>query len=61
MLDKTVKSIAENIVGSTRFFLLYIKIEIQIKSTITLIINSDSASTPAGNIIIRPNKAAKVE
>ena len=34
---------------------------IQIKKTIILIINSDSASTPAGNMIILPTRAAKVE
>lgn len=34
---------------------------IQIKKTIILIINSDSASTPAGNMIILPSRAAKVE
>ena len=48
-------------VGSTRFFFEYKKIEIQIKSTKILIINVDSARTPAGKIIILPKRAAKVE
>ena len=35
--------------------------ETQVTRTITLIIKSDSAKTPAGKIIILPNNAAKVE
>ena len=35
--------------------------DMQIKNTISLIISSESAKTPAGNIIILPSKAAKVE
>ena len=61
MLFKIVKSIAEIIVGSTRFFLETIKITIQIIITTILTRRSASASTPAGNIIIRPKSAAKVE
>ena len=53
--------IAEKIVGSTRFFLDKIKITTHIKTTNILMIKSDSAKTPAGNIIILPNSAAKVE
>ena len=33
----------------------------QIKNTISLIISSESAKTPAGNRIILPNNAARVE
>ena len=33
----------------------------QVKNTISLITRSESAKTPAGNIIIRPSNAAKVE
>ena len=53
--------IAEKIVGITRFFLDKIKITTHIKTTTNLIIRSDPAKTPAGNIIILPNNAAKVE
>ena len=53
--------IAEKMVGSTRFFLDKIKITTHIKTTNILIISSDSAKTPAGNITILPNTAAKVE
>ena len=53
--------IAEKIVGSTRFFLDKIKITTHIKTTNILTIRSDPAKTPAGNIIILPNNAAKVE
>ena len=60
ILFKIDKSIAETIVGSTRFFLETIKIITHIKTTTILIVSSDSASTPAGNIIILPNNAAKV-
>ena len=56
-----LKKIAEKIVGSTKFFLLIIKIATQIIRTINLIIKFDSARTPAGKIIILPNNAAKVE
>ena len=52
--------IAEKIVGSTRFFLDKIKITTHIKTTTNLIIRSDPAKTPAGNMIILPNNAAKV-
>ena len=61
MLVKNPKSIAENIVGKTRFFLLKINNAIQIKNTINLIINSEFASTPAGNINILPSSAARIE
>jgi len=56
-----LKKIAEKIVGRTKFFLLNIKMETQVTRTITLIIKSESARTPAGKIIILPNSAAKVE
>ena len=56
-----LKRIAEKIVGRTKFFLVNIKIVIQITNTIILMISSESAKTPAGNIIILPNNAAKVE
>ena len=52
---------AETIVGITKFFLDKIKITTHIKTTNNLMIRSDSAKTPAGNIIILPNNAAKVE
>ena len=61
MLVKKLNKIAEVIVGKTKFFLDKINIAIQMKNTINLIIISDSAKTPAGNIIILPSKAAKVE
>ena len=53
--------IAEKIVGSTKFFLDKIKITTHIKTTNILIIRSDPAKTPAGNMIILPNNAANVE
>ena len=61
MLVKKLSKIAEVIVGITKFFLDIINIAMQVKNTISLIITSESANTPAGNIIIRPSKAAKVE
>ena len=61
MLVKKLNKIAEVIVGKTKFFLDKINKAIQVKNTINLMINSDSAKTPAGNIIILPNNAAKVE
>ena len=45
----------------TKFFLVMINRAIQKTKTINRIIKSESASTPAGNTIILPNKAAKVE
>tara|TARA_Y100001970_G_C14139571_1_gene806316 strand:+ start:1309 stop:1449 length:141 start_codon:yes stop_codon:yes gene_type:complete len=45
----------------TRFFLLIINNAMQRKKTISLIISSESANTPAGKMIILPNNAAKVE
>ena len=48
-------------IGITRFFLDKIKITTHIKTTNILMIRSDPAKTPAGNIIILPNNAAKVE
>ena len=44
-----------------KFFLDIINIAIQVKNTINLIVKSESAKTPAGNIIILPSNAAKVE
>ena len=61
ILVKKLNKIAEVIVGKTKFFLDKINKAIQVKNTINLMINSDSAKTPAGNIIILPNNAAKVE
>ena len=61
MLVKKLNKIAEVIVGKTKFFLDKTNKAIQVKNTINLMINSDSAKTPAGNIIILPNNAAKVE
>ena len=60
MLFKTDKSIAETMVGSTKFFLEIMKIIIQIISTTILIKRSESASTPAGKTIILPSSAANV-
>ena len=61
MLVKKLNKIAEATVGITKFFLDIINIAMQVKNTISLIISSDSAKTPAGNIIILPSNAAKVE
>tara|TARA_B100001027_G_scaffold112073_1_gene77329 strand:+ start:412 stop:660 length:249 start_codon:yes stop_codon:yes gene_type:complete len=61
MLVKKLNKIAEAIVGITKFFLDIKNIAIQAKNTISLIFRSDSAKTPAGNIIILPSNAAKVE
>ena len=61
MLVKKLSKIAEVTVGIPKFFLDIINIAMQVKNTISLIISSESAKTPAGNIIIRPSKAAKVE
>ncbi len=61
MLVKKLSKIAEAIVGITKFFLDITNIAIQVKNTISLIVSSDSAKTPAGNIIILPSNAAKVE
>ena len=61
MLVKKLSKIAEVIVGITKFFLDIINIAMQVKNTISLIIRSESAKTPAGNIIILPSNAAKVE
>ena len=61
MLVKKLNKIAEAMVGITKFFLDIINIAIQVKNTINLIVKSESAKTPAGNIIILPSSAAKVE
>ncbi len=61
MLVKKLSKIAEVTVGITKFFLDIINIAMQVRNTISLIISSDSAKTPAGNIIILPSNAAKVE
>ena len=61
ILFKIDKSIAEIIVGSTRFFLVKIKIATHMISTPSLIIISESANTPAGKIIILATSAANVE
>ena len=61
MLVKKLSKIAEVIVGITKFFLDIINIAMQVKNTISLINRSESAKTPAGNTIILPSNAAKVE
>ena len=61
MLVKKLNKIAETTVGITKFFLDSINIVMQVKNTISLIARSESAKTPAGNIIILPSNAAKVE
>ena len=61
MLVKKLNRIAEAMVGITKFFLNIINIAIQVKNTINRIVSSESAKTPAGNIIILPSSAAKVE
>ena len=61
MLVKKLSKIAEVTVGIIKFFLDNTNIAMQVKNTISLIISSDSAKTPAGNIIILPSNAAKVE
>ena len=58
---KKLKSIADKIVGITKFFLLKTNTKIHITKTNDLTSNALSASTPAGKIIILPNKAARVE
>ena len=55
MLVKKLNKIAEAIVGITKFFFDNTNIEMQVKNTISLIINSESAKTPAGKIIILPS------
>tara|TARA_Y100001935_G_scaffold122414_1_gene101493 strand:- start:615 stop:800 length:186 start_codon:yes stop_codon:yes gene_type:complete len=61
MLVKKLNKIAEIIVGITKFFLEIINIPMQVKKTTSLITRSESAKTPAGNITILPNNAARVE
>ena len=61
MLVKKLNKIAEAMVGITKFFLVIINIAMQVRNTINLNVSSESAKTPAGNIIILPSKAAKVE
>ena len=61
MLVKTPKRIAEIIVGITKFFFVAMNKKMQVIKTNNRIIKSESARTPAGKIIILPNKAAKVE
>ena len=61
MYEKKVSRIKDNIVGRTRFFLLYIKTAIQTAITISLIKSVDSNKAPAGKIIILEIKAAKIE
>ena len=61
MLVKKLNKIAEATVVITKFFLDIINIAMQVKKTISLIVSSESAKTPAGNIIILPSNAAKVE
>ena len=61
VIGNKLNKIAEVIVGITKFFFDIINIAMQVKNTISLIISSESAKTPAGNIIILPNNAARVE
>ena len=61
MLVKKLNRIAEKIVGKTKFFLDKINKAMQVKNTISLTVSSESAKTPAGNIIILPSNAANVE
>ena len=61
MLVKKLSKIAEVTVGITKFFLDIINIAMHIRNTISLIVSSESDRTPAGNIIILPSSAAKVE
>ena len=61
MLVKKLSKIAEVTVGITKFFFDIINIAMHVRNTISLIVSSDSAKTPAGNIIILPSNAAKVE
>ena len=61
MLVKKLSKIAEVTVGITKFFLDIINIAMHVRNTISLIVSSDSANTPAGNIIILPSNAANVE
>ena len=61
MSGKRASRIKDNIVGRTRFFLLYIKTAIQTAITISLIKSVDSNKAPAGKIIILEIKAAKIE
>ena len=60
-LFKTDNITAEKIVGITKFFLVKIKIKIQLISTTNLIKRSEPDKTPAGKIIILPSNAANVE
>ena len=60
-LFKTDNITAEKIVGITKFFLVKIKIKIQLISTANLIKRSEPDKTPAGKIIILPSNAASVE
>ena len=61
MLVKTPKRTAEIIVGITKFFFVLINKATQIIKTTNRMIRSESDRTPAGNTIILPNRAAKVE
>ena len=61
MLDKIERKIKDNIVGRTKFFLLYIKTITHTVITISLIKSVDSNKAPAGKIIILEIKAANIE
>ena len=61
MLDNKVSKIKDNIVGNTKFFLLYIKTATQTAITISLIKRVDSNKAPPGKIIILEIKAARIE
>lgn len=60
MFEKKVSKIKDNMVGSTRFFLLYTKMATLVETTISLIKSVDSNKAPAGNIIILAIRAANI-
>ena len=60
-MGKNPRRIAEKTVGKTKFFFVIMNNAIQATITTSLITNSESARTPAGNMIILPKRAANVE
>ena len=61
MLFNIARKKTEKIVGITRLFFEFTKINIQVTNTNNLYIKSDSAKFPAGKNIILPRRAARVE
>ena len=61
MLDKIERKIKDNIVGRTKFFLLYIKTITHTVITMSLIKSVDSNKAPAGNTTILEVSAANIE